>query len=376
MLRHARVVVALVVALLVGATVTVPLAGASIAPRAEVRPSVGNLTQLAMIDLKVGYGLFVTHAGASCRTYVARTTDGGARFSPLVHLNGCNTSIAADAHGDVYVYGKQLFVSHDDAATFTKEAAFSDVEQVVTLDDSAWLAMVTCPTTTAVSCPLELFASSNGGVSWSLLANQPPGAVGWSAGGGGTYLVRVNAGTGYVLSHPPNVFTKTPLYFTDDAGRSWTQRVVPCPRDAGGYVNATASPRGALWAACAGEPSAGVQRKAVEVSIDEGAKWEKGASCQSATAVMCQGYLNGIAAISRYRAWITSQRGDLLVTHDAGTSFAWVRPIGDAVASPAQVQFFNERDGFAGGTAPSGKTVLLWWTNDGGSTWSVTHPSI
>jgi photosystem II stability/assembly factor-like uncharacterized protein len=75
-------------------------------------------------------------------------------------------------------------------------------------------------------------------------------------------------------------------------------------------------------------------------------------------------------------AWITSERGDLLVTHDAGQSFAWVRPIGDAVASPAQVQFFNERDGFAAGTAPSGKAVLLWWTNNGGNAWNVTRPSL
>jgi hypothetical protein len=165
--------------LLVGATFTVPLAGASVAPRAAVR--VVDLSQLAMVDLKVGYGLFITHGGQGCRTYVARTTDGGVRFSAPVHLGGCDTSIAADAHGDVFVYGRQLLVSHDDAATFVTATSFSDVDQIVTLGDSAWLATATCTTPTAASCPLELFVSSNGGDSWSLAPHQPSGAVGWSA---------------------------------------------------------------------------------------------------------------------------------------------------------------------------------------------------
>ena len=61
-----------------------------------------------------------------------------------------------------------------------------------------------------------------------------------------------------------------------------------------------------------------------------------------------------------------------------GQVLAWVQPIGDATgaSSAVQVQFFGEKVGFTGGTAPSGSPVLLWWTDNSGTTWSVTHPTL
>jgi hypothetical protein len=366
------------VALALGASIAVPLAGASaLRHDVVVTPTIGDLSQIAFDSAGVGYGLFVTGGGV-CRTYVAKTTDAGAKFSALVHLNGCDSSIAADAHGDVFVYGKQLLVSHNDGASFTALSSFDDVDQVVTFGDSVWLARAVCSTKTAVSCPLRLYVSANGGVSWTLSVHQPSGAVGWAAGGGGTYLVLVDATIGFVLSHPPNSNKSSPLYFTNNGGQSWTTRSLPCPSGVGGYFNATASPHGAFWAACAGKPEKAVQLKSVEVSTNEGASWKKGATCRSTGALLCQGTLEGIAAISWHSAWVTSQHGDLLVTHDSGKSWASVSSIGDAAggSSAVQVQFFNEKVGVATGTAPSGHPVLMWWTDNGGTTWTVTRPSL
>jgi hypothetical protein len=364
--------------LALGGSIAVPLAGASgVEHVALAPPTIANLTATAFDSAGVGYGLFVT-GGSGCHTYVARTTNAGATFSAPVRLEGCNTSIAADARGDVFVYGRQLLVSHNDAATFTTMPSLGNVDQVVTFGPTVWLARAVCATKTAVSCPLRLYVSSDGGASWALTAQQPNGAVGWAAGGGGTYLVRVDAVIGFVLSHPPNSNTKSPLYFTNNDGRNWTTRSLPCPKGVGGYFNVTASPHGALWAACAGIPQRNVQLKSVEVSLNEGATWKKGATCRSTSGLLCQGTLEGIAAISWHTAWLASEHGDLLVTHDSGKSWASVSPIGDAGsgASDAQVQFFNEKDGVVDGTAPSGSRVLLWWTDNGGMTWTVTRPTL
>jgi photosystem II stability/assembly factor-like uncharacterized protein len=374
-LRGAAALVALVA---VGSSAGASVAAAIGAGRvAAVAPTIENLSQLALDGSRDGYGLFVTSSGRSCRTYVAKTTDGGAKFSAPVHLNGCNMLIAADSSGDVFVYGKQLFVSHDGGSTFSRLPSFSDVDQIVTVGSSVWLATAVCSTTTAVSCPLRLYLSSNGGASWSLAREQPTGAVGWAGGGGGTYLVRVGPAQGWVLSHPPTSSRKSALYYTTNSGQTWANRTLPCPKGVVGYFNATASPHGAFWASCANVPDGQVQLKSVEVSLDEGATWKSGATCRTTSELLCQGLLAGIAAISWHSAWIVSEHGELLVTHDAGKTWTWVSPIGDAKGgvSSVQVQFFNEKVGVASGTAPSGRPVLLWWTDNGGTTWKVTRPS-
>lgn len=367
-------------AILVATWLAAPLAGASgPAPRAQSGPTMANLTAVAFDGARAGYGLFATSSGSSCRTWVARTVNGGATFSAPVHLQGCNTSIAADTRGDVFVYGRQLLVSHDDGAAFAQLPSFTDVDQIVAVGAaSVWLATAVCAKKAAVSCPLHVYDSTNGGATWSLTKKQPAGAVGWAAGGGGTYLVRVNGGIGYVLSHPPNIGRSSALYYTGNGGRSWATRSLPCPKGVGGYFNATASPRGALWAACAGLPDGHVQMKSVEVSVDEGASWQKGAVCRNTTSLLCQGTLDGIATISWHSAWLSSTHGPLLVSHDSGASWAAVAQIGDAVGGPpiSTVQFFNEHDAVAIGTAPSGHPVLLWWTDNGGETWTVTRPSL
>lgn len=357
-------------------------------------PRSTRLTAIAFTSPATGYGLFTGRAGGRCLALAGRATDGGARFGPLAGAAAwrCDSyppvsALAADSHGDAFLYDPGLFVTHDDGRTWANDHQPGVVLAIAIAGRSAWMLRADCPRRGG-TCPLRLLESLNGGRAWAPSAARPPGATVLAADGqpaeqpadGQTWLVRTGPSSGYVLSQP--VRGRAPMWFTADAGKTWSRRQLRCGPVAAISATLTAAPDGALLAVCAGQPAAGYQRKSAGRSTDGGASWTVHTpcplprmSCPNASPLDA-GYLGQIDAVSAGTAFLAGDRSSLLVTTDGGNRWRTIRPVlGDSSGGTSQVVFVSREDGFVlGDDVRNNDRPTIWRTTDGGRRWSrVTH---
>ncbi len=368
-------------------------------PTPPTSPGVANarLVSLAMVSPARGYGMFDTSAGPRCGAVAGRTADGGAQFgSPaLITSWSCAgdprvTAIAADGFGDEFAYGPQLFISRNGTGTWLASPQPGAVLAVYGLGRSVWMLLAEC---NPASCRLVLIESADGGRTWRPARTQPPGATapampgGLPAGepaAGQTWLVRTGPDSGYVMSSPavnprgqPDV---APLWYTANAGVTWSLRQLPCGLDALSAV-LSAAPGGALTAVCAAEPSAGSQVKSAATSVNGGRTWALRVIACPQLAAACPdplagGYLSEIAAVSASTVYLVGERSSLLVSTDGGARWTAVRPlIGDGSGGTFQVSFFGRAAGqVLGDDSGNNEAVTIWRTTDSGRTWSKAVP--
>jgi hypothetical protein len=349
-----------------------------------------ELEAVAFSSPTAGHGLFEQESPTTCTDSVGATSDGGARFTALARVTSwrCANSAPAgwltfDDAGDGFLYGPKLFTSHDGGVNWAPSAQPGAVVAVVAVGRSVWMLEQVCTAGThSANCPLRLLESGDGGRHFAPAPRQPPltlsrtFVVDPGSAQGQSWLVRVNARAAYVLA-PPSAGGSAPLLYTSDGGDSWTGRTSPCP--AGLSTVLSVAPGGALFAVCAGEPSAGAQSKSSAVSTDGGRSWTAHAPCPNlnicATA-LSQGYLGEVAATSASTAFVVGDRSPLLLTRDGGGAWRALPDVGDVNGEPAQVAFFGRSDGLVLGRAnTSTAAVTIWHTADGGRDWSAVVPS-
>jgi len=377
---------------------TIPGRGAvTTTTRPASATSADRLTKIAFLNSSVGYGLFIRQGTATCQAVVASTTDGGAVFGSLTAVtswacpNAAPASqLAFDDHGDGFLYGPALFVTHDSGATWTQLPQAGVVLSVEALGSSVWAVETSCPTPSTFQqpCPLRLLESTDGGRSWDTV---PAPSTARSAGlaTGQTYLIRLTTGTAYLASNPP--FTgegssaTAPLWFTGNGGRTWSAREVDC--GIGSLMDAiSAAPDGTLVAVCASQPSAGSQPKSTVRSTNGGRTWTTTTPCPHSSSLtfgctitqpLSFGYLGEIDAVTGATVFLVGGRSSLLVTHDGGVSWHVVHPvIGDTSDGSWDVSFFNRLDGVVLGSNPQdAEAVSIWSTSDGGTTWRSVVPT-
>ena len=376
-----------------------PRAATSAATAPGAVAAIGRLVSLAFVSPADGYGLFVRQSGAVCQDEVGRTTDGGARFSTLVRVSSwpCAESapaaaLAVDGHGDGFLYGPGLFVTHDGGRTWKPGRLPGQALAVAALGRSAWMVVAVCPREggQSVRCGLRLVESADGGRSWTPAPAQPAGAavrgsgsgVAAEAAAGQTWLVRTGRSSGYVVSSPRTSPRGLPdqaaLWFTRDAGASWSRRSVHCGIDALSVV-VSAAPDGTLLAVCAGEPSAGLQAKSAARSADGGRSWAVHLPCPGKVMgcpPLNSGYLGSVDAVSGRTAFLVGGRSSLLITRDGGVRWRMVRPlIGDSGGGTSQVVFFSRSRGVVlGEDGNDNELPTIWHTSDGGAHWSAVLP--
>src|SRR5215469_13673347 len=368
-----------------------PKAAAASASRpaaAKSRAAGDRLIAIAFTSPSAGYGAFTSQAGGRCRDLAGATTDGGAHFGPLARVASwpCGgypraSLLAADGYGDAFLYDPGLFVSHDGGRTWAAGHQRGTVLAIAAAGRSVWEVQADCKRA-AHSCPLRLLESANGGRSWAPSPTQPPGAAVYTAGGppgqegalGQTWLVRTGRSSAYMLTGPGQSGT-APLWFTTDAGASWSGRRVRCGINALS-VTLSAAADGTLLAVCAGEPSAGYQAKSAARSTNGGRSWRVHFPCRP-PRVLCRGdaldfgYLGQIAAAFGSTGYLAGDRSSLLVTTDGGAHWQPARPvIGSSAGGTSGVVFVNRRDGFVIDDDPGdNNTPTLWRTIDGGAHW-------
>jgi photosystem II stability/assembly factor-like uncharacterized protein len=378
-------------------TLLLPAASAQAAPAAvsaQAAPAASQplrLQQAAFTSPQRGYGLFTLLGSTVCRAEVAATADGGARFGrPHVAARwSCDgndpvTRIAADKAGDVFVFGPALAVSHDHGRSWTP-ARVGDVLALSAVGRSVWLLTARCTGhgTVADRCPVRLLVSADGGRSWRRA--RLPGATVAGFGSqvvGQADLVRTSKAAGYVLTGPgvnprgkPDVAR---IWITGNGGASWARHAVPCGLDALSAALAVA-PTGRIFVACASEPGAGSQAKALASSLN-GSTWTVRTPCSHGTIVcppLSFGYLSQIAATSDGTVFLVGPRSSLLVTHSAGRTWRAVKPlIGDDGGGTSTVSFFGPRGIVVGNDPANDELPAIWHTADGGAHWHVVHPAI
>jgi photosystem II stability/assembly factor-like uncharacterized protein len=337
-----------------------------------------------------GLGVFTEESpsGLTCQDFVGRSIDGGAKFNSLVHAMSWNcsnfnfsSSLTSDGHGDVFLYGPRLYVSHDNARTWTRSAQSGSVLDVAAVGLSVWMvesACVRAATVSYLSCPVRLLESTNGGRTWKKSPMSPQGAAnGISSGAHGqSYLVRLSRSRGYLMlaphSKPGGGPSVAPFWFTSDGGGSWSTRQVPCHIGALSSVFSVA-PNGVLMVVCASQPGAGSQNKSVLESTDGGRTWTL-----KTDSNVDFGYLGAIDLVSSREAFLVGGRSSLLVTHDGGTNWRAVQPlIGSTAGGTSQVIFFNSSHGLVlGNNDNDNENLTLWSTTDGGKKWTAELPIV
>lgn len=335
-----------------------------------------------------GFGVFTRQSpsGKMCSDLVGKSTDGGAAFKSLVNVmtwncasNEFSSSLTTDGYGDAFVYGPQLFVSHDNAKTWTRSPQSGLVLDVKAIGRSIWIVVSTCTHAETVSgspCPAHLRASNNGGRTWESLVSPKGNSGGISYGAHGqSYLLRISRSSAYLMLAPPHLITTgdpsvVPLWFTSTGGRSWSSRQVPCHIGALSAV-LSAAPNGTLMAVCASGPSAGSQIKSVLNSSDGGRTWNL-----KTDSNIDIGYLGAVDLVTSQEAFLVGARSSLLVTHDGGTLWKPVQPLlGGSDGGTSEVVFFNFDHGIVlGNDENNNEKLTLWNTADGGKHWT-SNPS-
>lgn len=168
------------------------------------------------------------------------------------------------------------------------------------------------------------------------------------------------------------------LGLTDDGGRSWSFRSLPCASAYEFEYRAAEAPDGAIWLACLGEPGTGFEGKQIFRSLDGGRHFELRLQApflernRLGSGIDYGGYLfSGITPASEATAYAIVYRVGLARTDDGGRDWRFLRgfPMGDntglldtAITAGGRIVWLDIlHDG-------------LFASADGGRRWRQLHP--
>ncbi len=378
---------------LAAALLTAVLATAGSLPPAEAAgPATETLESVWMATPHVGHGIIVTQPAnaaptSRCLTSVATTTDGGRSFANPISVMTWLCGQAAgtpqltfDGRGDGFVFGPQLFATHDAGLTWRRVAVAGTVIAVAARGRSVWALAESCRHSGRVAparCPAFVITSSDGGRTWTRNHALPPtlSVPAWlnlESALGQSLLVRPSGRLGLIVSvpriNPLGHPDAADLWTTTDGGATWTRRSLLCGIDA---LSAMVTAVGRTWfGVCAGQPSAGFQAKSVARSTNGGRTWALLDRCIPPSAGACanpldDGYLGVLVATTPRVVYESGLRSALNVSHDGGRTWTATLEALAADGDGITQLWMAGRHGLAL-SAPANRIAA---TSDGGARW-------
>jgi photosystem II stability/assembly factor-like uncharacterized protein len=167
------------------------------------------------------------------------------------------------------------------------------------------------------------------------------------------------------LGHPA-------LYYTADGGQTWTHEALPAP-SFGLFTDTVdlATPRTG-WLLAGSQPAAGTQEKTLYYTTDAGQSWTAIARSGSHT-LPAMGYNAALTFATSRVGYLALARGPLMRTIDGGYHWAPV------AASPLQPEAGSPMTGLSFLNATTGYAMdgsRIWETTDGGVRWTPLGPRL
>jgi hypothetical protein len=282
-----------------------------------------------------------------------------------------------------------LWITHDGGTTWHTAPIGPVVYDVSAIGSDVWALSGTCDVnqtagSAAIPCALAVELSSDGGTTWHAAAAAGlTGVLGVPLLAQRVELARITHTRAYVLTvndAAGQIGSTIGLVYTDDSGRTWNSKPVPCDGafDLGAEV--AASSTNDLWLLCGSQASAGSQSKELFRSADGGATWALTASAtglgtpppanSKANTLPLGGYVapysighKNLAVASATTAWLFPFRSVMYKTVDGGLSWTAVPGLdtsGFGSGGLGNVTFNSATEGWI-----LEYGVGLWHTGDG-----------
>jgi hypothetical protein len=311
--------------------------------------------------------------GGTCDQTLRRTANAGKTLDSAAQANlpiGPTAPeprrVAAAGRFALYVWApgtSQIAWSATNGYVWKQGALQGQITDVDAAPDrnSVWIATESCPVmASSTGCAVHVLSGTAGADPRSFRELRLPvargiGPVSMSRGAAGSAVVLV----GHLATQDAAV--SDGLFVTDDDGRTWTRRDLPCQQDPPDFwrpVDVSLAADGAVWALCASDPSTGGQHKQAYVSERRGA-------FRKAGSLPDRGYAASVGAMSRTTAWVSRDRGPVMGTSDGGRTWSAVTDDSDFFGP---VQVLPDGTALAAGQADGHGAV---WMGRGTGRWTA-----
>jgi photosystem II stability/assembly factor-like uncharacterized protein len=320
-----------------------------------------------MISLSTGWGL--------TDQWVMRTIDGGRTWENISPKGGLGPKAAL--RGD-FLDAMTAWVQLPDPTDAARSTLFRTSDggdswdpiqlpfgaaDLQILDATHGFAFETYDCASA-ACPARLFATSDNGKTWSLMAAAAP-----TPGTGGLPLAGVKTGVRFrdplngVLTGAETRSGQAALWVGADGGKTWEKRELPVP---GGLQASQISldPPVFLTGKEMVMPatySSSRLARLFYLSHDGGQTWTANSPV----------YNSGLWAVAGVRDFYVWDGTTLQATHDAGKTWTVVKTAFRPGRNLLQVEFSGAKYGWALVSEPQSGLVILHKTTDGGRTWNL-----
>jgi photosystem II stability/assembly factor-like uncharacterized protein len=371
-------------ALAAGACLLLPGEQAQQLARADHAP-VFRPTDVAFVDPLHGWVLGdLDLEDGSIQVALRRTVDGGKTWEELPALappvapgpvsqtaGPPAASLRFTTLDDGWAFEPGLFVTHDGGSRWSEAQHSGEVVALEPIGRSVWTLQRAC--SSAAACVPALITSDDGGATWQAAAVQPPIP---SHADLSTQLFRLTPRDAWLLSYWTDGSAPFgQLLATHDSGATWEKLDQPCGLQRFQMLEQIdAVDASELWLLCAGAIDATAQMdKLLFVSDDGGRTWlvraaevKPGAPPNPETSLPSVGFPVNLEVVSSDRAFVSFRRNTLYWTQDGGLT--WSLAIDPALANPEDagvgpVRFVDPQHGW----------VLyqhgIFRTEDGGDHW-------
>jgi hypothetical protein len=295
---------------------------------------------------------------------------------------GANTASVSEItfanQSDGWAWGPKLYFTRDGAEKWHVAKLAGSVQALTVVGSQVWAVVTECnDSRVRTNQSLELMKSPVRGGAWSQVAGLPAISASSASLVATTSLQAWLEVTGLSMSGDGTVAT---LFATSDGGATWSALEDPCVPAPGGKAPPFAAIGESVWIACGGEDGAGSESKTIYTSFDGGRNWSvAGSSGQlgaspgpTPAAIPLGGYILQLTLTSPSVGWMALSLGGLLVSRDSGQTWSAAIPAG-AVAGGSGVlvvTFATPNNGWAlansGGVDPN----VIYRTVDGGRDWA------